>query len=118
MKRVPRNAKPVTEDTVFQGDPADVRKLIVLGCLGLMITFGSLGSALYLYNRPTLTASDDGEGGVPSMRGLIYSAASGGRLEARQFDKAMGNMCQQMGEARGDSMLTERCKKSMRGGLW
>lgn len=120
MKRVPRNVVPAAEDAVFQGDPADVRKLIFLGFLGLMITFGTLGGALYLYNRPTgiLTASDDGEGGVPSMRGLLHSAASGGRLDARQFDKAMGNMCQQIGESRGDSMLTERCRKSMRGGLW
>lgn len=117
VQRVPRNLQqqqqaPNVQE--FQGDPADVRKLIMLGVLGLMITFGSMGGALYLINRPTTVASDD-EYSMPSARGLMLSLASGGKVNAHQYDKVMGNMCQQLGERSGDSIATANCRKAMRG---
>lgn len=117
VQRVPRNVQqqqaPSAEE--FQGDPADVRKLILLGVFGLLITFGSLGGALFLINRPTDVASYDDERGIPSARGLMLSLATGGKASAHKFDSAMARMCDQMGDRTGDSMATARCKKAARG---
>lgn len=117
--RVARNSKQaVADDHVFNGDPADVRKLILLGLAGLFVTFGMMAGAVHLLTRPTggdAMASDDD---MPSARGLGIALASGGRIDARKYDDAMNKMCQAMGEMNGDSIMTSNCKKSMRGGWW
>ncbi len=116
--RAPRGRQQPAANTEFQGDPADVRKIIALGVLGLAITFVSMAGALHLYNRPTSSMASDDDSDMPSARSLGMALASGGKIDARQFDKAMNDMCQHMGEMSGDSISTSKCKKSMRGGWW
>ncbi len=116
VQRVPRNVQqqaPAAEE--FQGDPADVRKLIMLGVFGLLVTFGALGGALLLINRPSDVASYDDERGLPSARGLMLSLTSRGKIDGHQFDSAMAKMCDQFGDRTGDSIATARCKKAARG---
>jgi hypothetical protein len=72
-----------------------VVKMIALGFAGLIVAGGVLGGAVFLMTRPTGNP-EEARLNVPSLQGLMLSAASGGKLNARQFDNAMEGVCSTM----------------------
>jgi hypothetical protein len=91
-----------------------VVKVIALGFAGMLVTAGVLAGSVFLLSRPAGNA-EEARWNMPSLQGLMLSAYSGGRLDARQFDAAMEGVCSsiatlsvRMGEADSASMAAAK----------
>jgi hypothetical protein len=79
----------------FGASSDQVVKVIALGFAGLIVAGGVLGGSVFLMNRPTGNP-EEARWNLPSLQGLMISASSGGRINARQFDGMMEGMCSNM----------------------
>jgi hypothetical protein len=104
------------------GSHGKVVKIAVMGFAGMMLAGGVLCGSVYLMSRP---AGDPGWN-LPSLQGLMISASTGGKVNARQFDNLMEGVCSNMasvgsmvrgGEADSASMAAnKRAQRACRNG--
>jgi amino acid permease len=79
----------------FGASSDKVVKVIAQGFAGLVVMCGVLAGSVFLMNRPAGNP-EVARWNLPSLQGLLLSASSGGRLDARQFDNMMEGVCSNM----------------------
>ena len=89
--------KPRNEELDFDYSPSSARtvKFIAAGLVSIVVVGGVLGGIVYFMQRPSSNAQEAGYK-MPSVAGLMVSAASGGKMSPQKWDDAMTGVCSQM----------------------
>jgi hypothetical protein len=89
--------KPRNEELDFDYAPSSARtvKFIAAGLASIVVVGGVLGGIVYFMQRPSGGAQEAGFN-MPSVTGLMVSAASGGKMSPQKWDDAMTGVCSQM----------------------
>jgi hypothetical protein len=74
---------------------AKMVKFIALGFSGLLVAGGVLGGAVFLMKRGS-NNPEEARMNMPSLNGILMSAATGGKVNAKKWDETMGDVCASM----------------------